>query len=299
MCDQPGEALALSELGWWAYLQSDFKQAAAHSQAALELAGQVGDRRTAAASLYLMLLMSSLSNDLAAAKRYGEESMRLWRELDDPGSQAGSLLSLGYVAALQGEYQQAHAYLREGLAFRLQESNKLGVTITIQAAASLAFYQGRLPLAAQLMAGIKAFTMLFPTIFAPVFYQYFDKLLEALRSSLDPARFNAAWASGQGLTFTDLVAETVTFLENGPVEPAAANPVALVPPQKVVPVPAGSTPQPPFPDLPHPASGPDLDQTGLSKREQEVLRLLATGLSNNQIAEKLVLSPLYFDSDLR
>ena len=86
-------------------------------------------------------------------------------------------------------------------------------------------------------------------------YDYENRLANA-RSRIDEARWEAAWAEGRAMTL-EQAAEHALSEEEPPPSPAAASS--------------------------YPA--------GLSAREAEVLRLVARGMTNAQIAQELYLSP--------
>jgi DNA-binding NarL/FixJ family response regulator len=92
----------------------------------------------------------------------------------------------------------------------------------------------------------------------------FDRLVAAARATLGEAVFASVWASGQAMTLEQLQALS---------EPET--------PATVVQMVAQSYP------------------AELTEREVEVLRLIAQGLSDAQVAEQLVISPRTVNSHLR
>ncbi len=105
-----------------------------------------------------------------------------------------------------------------------------------------------------------------------------DRTLATLRARLDAETFAQAWAEGQALSLEQAmaVAMAVRAQEGGPGSgPSAAD---------------RPSPQ----AAPSPTPGYDL-----TRRETEVLRLLADGLTYAQIAEALVISPRTVDAHVR
>ena len=93
---------------------------------------------------------------------------------------------------------------------------------------------------------------------------FYDQTVAAVRAQLGEKAFAALWSEGQQLT---------------PQQALNAEARAPIPTSDLKAV--STSPLPPL------AASPD----GLTAREVEVLRLVAIGLSKNQIAEQLVLSP--------
>jgi non-specific serine/threonine protein kinase len=94
----------------------------------------------------------------------------------------------------------------------------------------------------------------------------YDRQLERLRAALGEAAFAAAWAAGAALS----------------LDQAAEYALAAAPtPDAVTRVPAGSPPE---------QSSTSRVASPLSEREREVLELLAEGLSNKEIAQRLVIA---------
>src|SRR5205085_10304979 len=56
-----------------------------------------------------------LQNDQTRALELAEESIALWRQLDDPGGLATALLHRGWVAHAMGEYEVAKRVYWEGM----------------------------------------------------------------------------------------------------------------------------------------------------------------------------------------
>ncbi|MGZ3610648.1 MAG: response regulator transcription factor, partial [Ktedonobacteraceae bacterium] len=96
----------------------------------------------------------------------------------------------------------------------------------------------------------------------PVYRADYEQAVAAARAQLGEQFFTAAWAEGRNMTLQQVLAA------RGPVTLPAPLPAALHPVK----------PAPTYPD-------------DLTAREVEVLRWLAQGLTDAQIAEQLVVSP--------
>jgi DNA-binding NarL/FixJ family response regulator len=93
----------------------------------------------------------------------------------------------------------------------------------------------------------------------------YEREVAVTRRALSADQFAAAWAAGRALPVAEAVAEALTVAATLAVAPAPA--------------------------AARRASPPTLDVRGLTAREMEVLRLLAAGQSNREIADALFISP--------
>src|SRR6266705_176797 len=110
------------------------------------------------------------------------------------------------------------------------------------------------------------------TLLPPVERVPYDRAVEALRTQLGEQAFAAAWAEGRTLSLEQALA---------------------TPGQVALPVPTqGERSSSPTPASPQ--SYPD----GLTAREVEVLCVVAQGLTNEQVAKRLVISPRTVDTHL-
>lgn len=96
---------------------------------------------------------------------------------------------------------------------------------------------------------------------APVNRVTHDQILSAIRPHLSEAELAGAWAAGRALTLQDALVEAATL---GSPLPGAGAPLVATP--------TGAAPEP------------------LTRREQDVARLLAQGLTDRQIADALTIS---------
>jgi DNA-binding NarL/FixJ family response regulator len=97
----------------------------------------------------------------------------------------------------------------------------------------------------------------------------YERIVANVRDQHDEASFAMAWADGRAMPIASAIAE-------------ALEPAPKVPPP---------TPQPTIPISAYPA--------GLTRREVEVLRLIAQGLTDAQVAERLVISAHTVHAHLR
>jgi len=316
--DTRGLALALIHgrgLGWVALYERRVAEARALFAEGVALCRGIGDKWGLAKALW-RLGAAVRRDDPAAARPIVEEGVALYREVGDLNGLAEALPSLGIIARQQGDYTRAAALLEESLTVARELGNKGNVSFALQGlgdvvqdqgddARALALYQesvalerllegkegiahclvgvagvagavGQAERAARLLSAAETLLDTIGLSLAawPETRADYDRYVAAARAQLDAATFTAAWAQGRAMSLDQVVAY-------------ALEPLSVVTPPTAPPVtPERTTPTNPYP-------------TGLTRREVEVLRLVAQGLTDAQVAERLVLSAHTVHAHLR
>ncbi len=81
--------------------------------------------------------------DYAAARRFQEEALAIYREIGDPGGIGRALHRLGTIAFAQGDYPSADAKFRESLALLQERQDRGGMGIALHSLGEVAVAQGR------------------------------------------------------------------------------------------------------------------------------------------------------------
>jgi predicted ATPase/DNA-binding CsgD family transcriptional regulator len=241
------------------------------------LAGQValsqGDARTARTSL--------------------KESLRLYREMDHLAGMIESLALLARVATLQDDVMEAYALFEESLALARKMSHKGLLASCLEGMASLLVMQsagkaGALLLptglsheagdegilwAVRLWGAAEVLREAAGIPLSPIERADYERAIAAARTWLGDLAFAVVWTEGRAMT---------------PEQAVAAREQLLIPDRmhKNARAKRLKSPAPAYPN-------------DLTEREAEVLRLVARGLTDAQVAELLVVSPRTVNAHLR
>ncbi|HEX6481202.1 MAG TPA: LuxR C-terminal-related transcriptional regulator [Ktedonobacteraceae bacterium] len=225
----------------------------------LALSKEVGFKEGIAAAQCLLGQLALGQGDLATAHAEVEESVMLYKEMGHRHGTAESLAVLGKVLAAEDDYPTACRLYSESLVISDELGEKWVIARGLVGLGEVVAAQHKLAWAAQLWGVADALRDALGVPIPPVERADYERSLSAARVHLGERAFAAAWAQGRAMT---------------PQQALAAQ---------------GHKPTPS--PTPSATSSPQVYPAGLTAREVEVLRLLARGLTDQQIADKLVLSP--------
>jgi non-specific serine/threonine protein kinase len=264
--DSWGVAHALVYLGLIEWMQGDYTPAKISLSEGLALYRAVGDPQGIAQALQALGHTTLSLAEAATARALFEESLPICRTLQDRAGLARSLNGLGLVALFQSDYATTGSALAEALPILVELGDRYHLASWVGIMAQLARVAGQLELATQLFSASEAFMNSIGAV-TPAFYRANQEQgVATTRAQLDEAAFTAAWAEGQTMS--------PQYLLTLDIRPPAAT---------------GAASPAPVPTYP----------AGLTEREIEVLRLLAQGLTNSQIAKRLVVSPYTVNAHIR
>ena len=124
-------ATAMRSEGIFAFCQSDYRAASALYEESLRLYRELDDKIGIASTLDTLGSVSSLQGDYAAARPLYEESLSLWRAIDDKRGIAITLGNLGSVVCFLGDYAAARPIYEESLGIQRAAGDKGGIAVVL------------------------------------------------------------------------------------------------------------------------------------------------------------------------
>jgi predicted ATPase/DNA-binding CsgD family transcriptional regulator len=254
--DNDSTARVLGRLGWIAWLNG-------RDERANELIKALDSCREGAepwSLAYSFLSVGGLLYEVRqekAAITALEEALIFFREVEENHGVAFALTKLALLRQRQGAAERARELAQEGIEFARSLHDTHIIAYCADDVARLVGKQGAPEPLSRLLGGVDNLRETINLLRTPQEQVAYNELAEALQRQLGEEKFIAAWAEGQKMAADQVAEVALTLLSQQP--PADA-----------------------------PKASPPVDL--LSEREYEVLRLVAEGLSNQQIGDQLFIT---------
>jgi non-specific serine/threonine protein kinase len=254
--DKLGRAYALSNAGFAANGQGQHRRAITLIEESVDLFLEEGQEWGAAIELGFLAVSWRDQGDQGRAKSLAERGLALSRQVGERQAISAALYTLATLAQAERDQERARNLLEEGLELSAELGNDADVAHCFDGLAAVAATEGMMVRAARLWGAEEA---LLERMEAAVYTYVPDRSLhrsqvEAARARLGEETFEAAWAEGRSLSIEQAIAWALD---------------------------RATTPE---------TDSPKTYPAGLSAREIEILRLVADGLTNIEVAERLFLS---------
>jgi non-specific serine/threonine protein kinase len=268
--DEEGIGAALTDLGLVAVLgQRDDLPVRAVLEELEELKSRLKNRNTLAYMLLLEGTLAASQGDLEPSVALHEQSLKLFREIQDTPGIIWCLGNLGGIALVRGDYECALPPLRESLRLGWESDYKVPSQFCLYWLAGVAASQEQPIRAARLWGAVEGMEEAYGVHIAPITLSLsdYEGRLSIARSQLgDEEAWSRAWSEGKAMPLEQAVGYALSEEEERDAPTL---------------VPAPEQQPPPLADEP---------TERLTAREQEVALLAARGLTNRRIAEELSIS---------
>jgi DNA-binding CsgD family transcriptional regulator len=212
-------------------------------------------------SLNALGVLSLSRGDMHHASELFSESLTVQRHSGNTTGASYTLVNLAKLARAAGEFDTARRLYAESLQVRVEQNDILGIASCLRGLASMALAGGDDDRAAQLYGAAERLSDDTGAYLAETARVRYLAVIDGLRARMGEAAFADRWAVGRAMSRAETVELALA------AETTANDP--LVPPE---------------------LAAPDGMLSGLSPREHDVLRLLAAGRSNRDIAAELFIS---------
>jgi predicted ATPase/DNA-binding CsgD family transcriptional regulator len=259
--DSPGIAYVTQVRGLSALFQGDPLGAVTHLEQALAEHRAVGDEAAMAYDGIQLAVSLELLGEHERAVAQFEQCLTTSQARGEHWIRALALWALGIAACRHGDYTRSTSAEQESIRLKLPLDDRLGIALSLDVLAWTAAASGKSERAARLLGAAQAIREALGASLAPFRHlaQMYSRYELSARQSLGEVAFDLAFKQGLELGFDNAVAYALGETRRPAARRQDVESLTTV---------AGS----------------------LTRREHEVAELIARGMSNKEIAGKLVIS---------
>jgi DNA-binding CsgD family transcriptional regulator len=246
---------------WLLLARGDQATVRARLEESLALSRELGDKNGMAFYFWISGWVALSQGNTASAQTLAEQSLTLWQEMGDRWRALYALALLGRIKVSQGDFSAPRTTYEESITRARALDDSWITAFCLEGWAIIVAAQSEREWAVRLWGAAESLRERGGVRLTPLERVDYEPAVASARTQLGAMAFDAAWAEGRSMTLEQI----------------------LVAPIRTTALPVKPSPM-------HPA--------GLTPREVEVLRLVASGQTNEQVAEQLVISPHTVDSHL-
>ncbi|HET8844191.1 MAG TPA: LuxR C-terminal-related transcriptional regulator [Ktedonobacteraceae bacterium] len=248
-----------------ALFQRDIQTARLLIEQGLDISRKWESKQNSASALNILGWVTLLQKDIATARCLQEESLILSRELGNQRGIAHALSVLGEIACVEGDVALARKHYEESLAIMMHLEDRWWIAIYMEGLARVAVAQGEALWAVYLLSASLTVRQKIGAAITPLESEIHKQTLVTLQEHLGDNVFADAWEQGQAMSPQEALVHGSPYIQIAFLSSLQMQSVDLLP-----------------------ASRPLHED--LTPRERDVLCLVALGLANSQVAERLVIS---------
>jgi len=245
------------------YAQLDLVSARSILEEGVARSRSVGHRDSAAYALITLGFVTFFQGELPLTRTLFEEGVSIFHDIRDRRGIALGNYSMGWLAFSQGEYETARALFEEGLNLLNALGHRWIMTLCLEGLAGVNAIEGQSARAALLWGAAENLRENMGTPMPPIMHVFYTQMVEHARTQINEHEFSAKWKKGRNMPLPQVLA----------ADHSATGPTSELE--------TSAAPKPTTTSYP--------DQ--LTNREVQVLRLVAQGWTDLQIASHLVISP--------
>jgi predicted ATPase/class 3 adenylate cyclase/DNA-binding CsgD family transcriptional regulator len=266
-------ALSLFKLARLAWLsEGDLAQARTWLDESFALSREVGDKESIAYCFYLWGMLALGEGDTAGALSQVEQALALFQEMKRQDGIARAFYAEARVAAVQQDCARSQVLYEQGVKVARESGDKLTIIPGLEGLAAAVAAQGDYIWAAHLWGVAETLREATGAPLPPLERVPYHRTIAAARTRLGEQAFAAEWVKGRTMSPEQALATSEEMAPSTHIqEEQSSSPTSVSSPS--------------YPDR-------------LTAREVEVLRVVAQGLTNEQVAERLVISPRTVDTHL-